>query len=107
MVKSAVPKHLFSDYSYDFSKWLLNDYDICKNQKSNINEEIKNKKYDSENINKILKIFITNNKNRFIEESNSYSYYKIKYGFIKKIDKKIIELVIDYLKNYFENHYLN
>ncbi len=110
MVSSTVPQHLFSDYSSDFAEWLLNDYDIYKSQKSCIDENLKKKisknTYDSEKAKKSFKNLIANHKKRFIEESNSYSYYKIKYGNIKKIDKKIIELTIDYLKNDFENHNL-
>jgi hypothetical protein len=107
MVKSTVPNHLFIDYSLDLAEWILKDYDINKNQRYSIDEEIKNKivnnSYDDKKVREAFKSLINNNKNRFIEESNTYSYYKIKYGNIKKIDKSIIDLAIDYLKNKFEN----
>ena len=102
MVSSTVPRHLFLDYSTDFAIWLKTDYEINKNWYKTIDNT-----YDKETAKKTFKNIITNNKDRFIEESNSYSHYKIKYGFIKKIDKKIVELTIDYLINDFEINYLN
>jgi hypothetical protein len=101
MVKSTVQNHLFIDYSLDLAEWILKDYDINKNQRYIIEEELKNK--DDKKVREAFKSLINNNKNRFLEESNSYSYYKSKYGNIKKIDKSIINLAIDYLKNKFEN----
>jgi len=107
MVKSTVPNHLFIDYSLDLAEWILKDYDINKNQRYSIDKELKNKivnnNYDDKKAREAFKSLINNNKNRFIEESNTYSYYKTKYGNIKKIDKSIIDLAIDYLKNKFEN----
>jgi hypothetical protein len=100
MVGKTVPRHLYFDYSSDFGLWLKNDFEINKKWYNTIND-----KYDRDNAKKTFKSIITKHKKRFIDESNSYSYFKIKYGNIKKIDNDIIDLTIDYLITDFETNY--
>lgn len=111
MVKSVVPNHLFINYVLDFTEWILKDYYINTNQKSIIDEDLRKKIagniYDSDTAYKAFKKLVKDNQDRFLQESNTYSYYKLKYGTIKKIDKSIIESTIQHLKNNFENDNLH